>query len=52
MFGRWRRKKGVWFGLWQLFKSSPYGAGIEAFGKTAGIGQGGGAAGRQERRKQ
>ena len=43
MFGRWRRKEGVWWNAWQLFKRrSRWGGIIQDIGQTFNIGQGGG----------
>lgn len=50
MFGRWRKKKGFFYGLWQVAKRlSPYD--IDYYGELFNIGQGGGREGRQARRK-
>jgi len=51
MFGRWKEKRGFFYGLWQVAKSiSPYD--IDYYGEQFNIGQGGGRAGRKARRKQ
>ena len=41
MFGRWRAKRGVWYGAWQAYKEfGPYGGAITRLGRIFNIGQG------------
>jgi len=51
MFGRWKDKRGFFYGLWQVAKRiSPYD--IDYYGEQFNIGQGGGATERQKRREE
>lgn len=41
MFGNWRKKKGIWWSSWQLYKEvGPYGGLITRLGRIFNIGQG------------